>query len=393
MLVFDANAEYHIAYGDAVHDFVIPMDGFLEDGAVPDLDKIALGLDQGCNYADIDIFGLVFFYLSRYEEYNYKSIDVHGRFMAKDSLSSDVVQLPIVEYIINYIGQKLNHLYPTMPAKIKFGVNESTLDIDQTWAFANKGLKGFLGIVRDIFLLRIYSLKMRWQSYMNADDDPFFTFPYIIALHYKLSLKPRFFVLASSNQHSFDVNHRIDNINNKIIIKNLSEKYELGIHPSYYSNFEPTEIKIEINRLESTIGKKISTSRQHFLKMNLPNTYQRLIDAGITDDYTMGYADKIGYRAGTGHSFYWYDLNREMATGLMIHPFQIMDVTLKHYMRLSTAEATIKCEALCKEAKKFGTPIRIIWHNSSLGNYGDWSDWRHVYESILSQICSKNPIA
>jgi len=56
----------------------------------------------------------------------------------------------------------------------------------------------------------------------------------------------------------------------------------------------------------------ITQSRQHYIRFNLPEGYQRLIAAGITDDYSMGYGSVNGFRASVASSFYWYDLEKEV---------------------------------------------------------------------------------
>ena len=45
----------------------------------------------------------------------------------------------------------------------------------------------------------------------------------------------------------------------------------------------------------------------------------------------MGYPDTIGFRASTCTPFLFYDLDFEVQTPLMIHPYQLMDFSLlKH---------------------------------------------------------------
>ena len=66
----------------------------------------------------------------------------------------------------------------------------------------------------------------------------------------------------------------------------------------------------------------------------MPETYRNLIEFDITDDYTMGYAAQPGFRASTCSSFNFYDLDREQETKLRVHPFCIMDASLRHYLNV-----------------------------------------------------------
>ena len=105
-------------------------------------------------------------------------------------------------------------------------------------------------------------------------------------------------------------------------------------------------MKDEKERLENITDKPLLRSRQHYIKLFLPSTYRFLLEIGITDDYSMGFTDEIGFRAGTSHSFQWYDLSNEIETQLKVHPFCVMDVTLKNYLKLTPQQAVEKLNEL-----------------------------------------------
>src|SRR5690606_39014471 len=100
-----------------------------------------------------------------------------------------------------------------------------------------------------------------------------------------------------------------------------------------------------------------TNSRQHYIKFSLPETYRNLIEIGIKADYSMGYPDHIGYRASTGHSFLWYDLWKDEMTSLEVHPFEIMEVTLKKYMQLNPQQSILKLTSMLDTAKRYNVPI------------------------------------
>ena len=63
---------------------------------------------------------------------------------------------------------------------------------------------------------------------------------------------------------------------------------------------------------------------------------QALVAAGITDDYTMGFADKAGFRLQTTRPVRWLDPVTFELTDLVLHPLTVMDTTLasEQYMHL-----------------------------------------------------------
>jgi len=126
-------------------------------------------------------------------------------------------------------------------------------------------------------------------------------------------------------------------------------------------------------------------SRQHYIKMKIPDTCRLLLRNNITDDYSMGYGSHLGFRAGTGNSFSWYDLENETISPLRIHPFCFMDTTAHYEMRLSASEAFEKLNIMCAILEKTGGTLVTIFHNFTLGTGNEWKGWRQAYEHFLQE--------
>lgn len=140
----------------------------------------------------------------------------------------------------------------------------------------------------------------------------------------------------------------------------------------------------EKERLEKILAKKVTMSRQHYLKLRVPQTYQNLIKSGISSDFTMGFASESGFRAGTCTPFPFFDLTQNIQTELMIHPFQIMDVTLKNQLHFNSEEAWEAVSGLMEEVKQVNGTFISLWHNESLRNSGQWAGWKNVFEQLAS---------
>ena len=72
----------------------------------------------------------------------------------------------------------------------------------------------------------------------------------------------------------------------------------------------------------------MTISRNSFSKVNLPINYRNLIKLNIREDYTMGYVNKIGFRASTCTPFLFYDIDNDIQTPLLINPYNLMDYSL-----------------------------------------------------------------
>ena len=146
------------------------------------------------------------------------------------------------------------------------------------------------------------------------------------------------------------------------------------------------QLAVEIKRLEDIQKREVSFSRQHFLQLSLPKTYKRLIEAGITNDFTMGYASALGFRASIASPFTFYSLDTEQILPITIHPFAIIDDTLNFNMKLSADEVIGKISSIIEEVKQVKGTLISIWHNDTFSDEGMWKGWRNVYEEMLKLI-------
>jgi hypothetical protein len=167
------------------------------------------------------------------------------------------------------------------------------------------------------------------------------------------------------------------------LIRMLADYAQVGIHPSYGSNTDTSKLPVEISRLKNIVHGDITKSRQHFLMLKFPETYRNLIERDITDDYSMGFANECGFRAGICTPFNFYDLDIESETTLKVHPFAVMDATLNLYMKLSPEEAVRRVKKLTDACKKVNGHMMILWHNETLSDQNQWKDWQVVYEEII----------
>ncbi len=117
----------------------------------------------------------------------------------------------------------------------------------------------------------------------------------------------------------------------------------------------------------------------------MPQTYRLLIENGIKEDYSMGYGTHLGFRAGTGNSFFWYDAERDAITPLRIYPFCFMDTAAHFDAKLSATEAFEKLDAMSRKLHQVGSTMITVFHNFSLGTSAEWKGWRQGYEHFMQE--------
>ncbi len=337
-----------------------------------------------------DPFAAIFFFVSRYEEYQVHIRDGHNRYKAKESFAyqNQIIQLPVVDKWALLILEELKNKYPELQYKKRRFKAINTLDIDQTYAIREKGILRIGGIMlKAILKFNFTELKHIIDVLLKKKKDPFDTFDFIIENLIKYPLIKHYFFILMGEYGEFDKNIHPTNKAFQNLIKSLADYGIVGIHPSYRSNIKREILESEIKQLRTIIHREIKNSRQHFLKLELPKTYQNLVELGIKDEFTMGFAEMNGFRAGTCSSFMFYDLDLEYETPLRIHPFCIMEASLMHYQNLTTKEAKREINQMIEQVRAVQGTFVSIWHNESLSDKDLWKGWQDVYLYMLNK-CS-----
>lgn len=383
------------SWSSDVQNFIIPEHGFLFENNIQNLTPSVQKSEQGLPYffesspgekvdINFDIFSFTFYLISRYEEYTNPAKDRFGRFPAKSSFAynNGFLEKPLVDLWLHHFSHLVHKKTGYSLQKNPHFAVYPSIDVDKVWAFAYPESRAWKGWIKDIVLLRFSVVRDRLKSLQNPETDPFFSFSFLQQCLAKSGKKALYFILYSKNPDSLDINHKRQLAAFQDWLKSFSLQNNIGIHPSWFSNQSATHVEEEKLALSASIKKPVFISRQHYILLSFPQTFQNLIAAGITDDYSLGYPDHIGFRASTGQSYYWFDLTKNAATSLRLHPFQIMDVTLKKYMSLDPEQSIVLCNRMIQEAKQSNTPIRFIWHNSSFYSAYGWEKWENVFSFL-----------
>lgn len=332
-----------------------------------------------------DIFSATFYLITRYEEYLPHIRDKYDRFEAESSIAfqHDFLEKPIVNDWVIELGKIIKGRFPNLNLKQHTYKYISTIDIDNAYAFKQKGvMRTFGGYGRSIVNFFWEDFTERTKVLFGKMKDPYDTYDEQLAIQKKYKLNVIYFFLLGD----YGVNDKNLPSNNKkfqALIKHLNDYADVGIHPSFGSNNSTVQVKKEINRLSTIVHRDITKSRQHFLKLNFPATYKTLVDNGITDDYTMGYATRIGFRASVCSPFYWYDLDTETETTLRVHPFPIMEATLRFYMKIKPEDVVKTVQGCVDEVKRVNGTLITLWHNETMSNWREWKGWQNVYEEVV----------
>ncbi|HRH39752.1 MAG TPA: polysaccharide deacetylase family protein, partial [Flavobacteriales bacterium] len=156
------------------------------------------------------------------------------------------------------------------------------------------------------------------------------------------------------------------------LLKRLASVSEIGLHPSYESSRDERIIARERERLGTVTGRPIHTTRQHFLRWRMPDTFRALIVNGFTEDHSIGFSDRIGFRAGTCTPFPWYDLERDEETPLMLHPFAVMDSALANRTGDGMQKAISDMKHLSGAVREVNGTFVSVWHDRFLSGHEEF---------------------
>ncbi|MCF8223362.1 MAG: polysaccharide deacetylase family protein [Bacteroidales bacterium] len=333
----------------------------------------------------LDVFAFGFFLVTRYEEYLIEARDEHGRFAAESSLAfkQDFLNMPVVDIWAHRLGDTLKMLYPSIDIPEKNYRHILTIDIDQPFAYRGKGiLRNAGGLLMDFF--RPGKPADRLACMLGRKKDPYDTYDYINTYADKYDCTLIYF-FTSGGRGKYDKSIKPWRRCYKRLIRNVAEKYEMGLHTSYKSDDDPKIIYREKKNLENVSRKPIDKVRKHYLLLSLPFTYQMLQDIGIKEDYTMGYAREPGFRAGIARPFRYFDLERNEKSSLTVIPFQYMDGTYRKYKKMKPEEAYDSVQKLIERTKEVGGVFVSLWHNTSLTDNEEWKGWRSLFEFTLNK--------
>lgn len=334
-----------------------------------------------------DIFAASFYFLSRYEEYTAVSKDAHQRFDAKDSLAykNNLLHLPLVDAWVELLKQRLKKTYPKLSFPTKTFSFIPTYDIDLPFAYLQKSFAlQCAGFAKLLLQLKFKKMITRTKVLLKKEKDPFYTFDYLTDIHQRHQLRPYYFFIAAKKKSKYDRNPAWGNKAFQKLIYDLSLSSDIGLHASYYSKENPQRIGDEKAYLQTITKTSIVKNRFHFLRFSLPDGYRSLLANGITEDYSMGYANHIGFRAGTCTPFLFFDLPKNTSTQLLVYPLLCME---NAFSQGQSAEEIMQILVpYIEKMKKYNGTFTSLFHNHAFDEKEAGRKWKEVLEGVVERI-------
>lgn len=339
-----------------------------------------------------DIFAASFYLISRYEEYLPHQKDMYGRYAHENSLAfkEGFLDQPLVNIWLQFFKEELKFFFPQLTIHdLQFNFLP-TYDIDIAWSYKHKGWwRSFGGLIQLLIKGNWHQFKERVNVLQGKQKDPFDTYAWLNQLHEQQKLKPYYFFLVAGKRGRYDKNILPRQKALQALISDHLIRYPVGVHPSWRSGDEYSLLKKEIDTLQAITGNKILSSRQHYIRVTLPETFRRLMENGIQFDFSMGYGSINGFRASVAVPFYWYDLEKEKQTELILFPFCYMEANSFYEQKYSAQQALDEMRYYYDAVKSVNGTFIMIWHNQFFGTAKLYAGWKEVYEQFIKEVNGK----
>ncbi|WP_262733185.1 polysaccharide deacetylase family protein [Gaetbulibacter sp. NE] len=333
-----------------------------------------------------DIFAATFYLLSRYEEYLPHVKDEYGRFLAKESLAfkNGFLHQPVIDIWAYKFKSVLQAQFPDFEFPKKSYSIQPVIDVPMAYYFRQKGLLRTIGgTLGDLFRFKFRQFYQRYLVLFGFQRDPYDTFKWIITKQKQTKFKFVVFFLIG-DYSTYDKNINVNRKQFVSLIKSVSDYCKVGLKASYFALEDIEVLKKEKKKMESIVNYGLEVSRHSFSKLNLPESYRNLIELEVKQDFTMGYINELGFRAGTCTPFQFYDLDYEVQTPLQINAFHCIDYAL--LKRQSFLDKKQELERLIQQVKQVNGTFTPVFHNYTFGDDVRWKGFRDLFGVILDSV-------
>jgi peptidoglycan/xylan/chitin deacetylase (PgdA/CDA1 family) len=234
-----------------------------------------------------------------------------------------------------------------------------------------------------------YHLK---SLFTKGKERPYWNFEKIMAIEEKHGVRSTFFFLNETKKleilkfNTFKLafgNYDLDKPRIVNIIKKLDEGgWEIGVHGSYDSYKNKELLAQEKRVLERILERPVLGIRQHYLRLEIPETWKIQQEIGFKYDASFGFRDRLEFRDGKLLPF------RPIGGDFVAIPLAIMDGPL-FSSSMDIEDAWLKCEKMINFAEKTGAILTVLWHNNRF-NDNEYPDQMRVYERIIEECKKRN---
>ena len=334
-----------------------------------------------------DIIAMIFFLLSRWEENVLTNRDSLNRVIEEDLfvVKNNLQERPLVDEYVNLIAILIKK-----SGYEKFSLDKNytiipTHDVDfvKKWRNTFHAWKEIGGdaIKRRNLSRAIYNLVLWSSSKLRIINEPNNTIEILINKAKTYNRKAVFFFMSGGSTCWDSYSDKDTDIIADWANKIIDSKNSLGIHPSILTAQSADLTAIELKNYQNIVKYQICCSRQHYLRLLIPETWKILEKNNIGWDSSCGFSNHIGFRCGTAIPFRVFDIETRMILRLKEKPLIVMDTALVEHAKFTENEAIERISKIKSRIEQFGGEFIFLLHNSSLRSY-EYQKYKRLIEEL-----------
>ena len=363
-----------------VPDFHIPFSsaGQKEVGRLFSIAK------HDCVECPVDLLASIVLTLGRFEETLPTPKDEHGRFSAFSSIAwrDGFLNRPVVDEYGLALEQALSFLLPRwMPqarrlrVKVSHDVDEIGLPFTWRGAVGHAVRRGHASwAVRDL-LAPAVKIDTTYQRLLRQ----------IVAFAIERGIQPAVYWKASApgrNDTGYDPRRPAI----KSMINDFQDQgIELGIHPGYETFDSQKKLLSEVSALQELFRERQLGGRQDYLRWN-PQMWITWESLGLAYDSSVGFADRLGFRAGTCQPFRPWIFSERREANILEVPLLAMDETIYTHEKLEPTDALVRLKELAARCRVVRGVFTLLWHNTRIIHPG----FQQIYQMLLDELAGND---
>ncbi|MBI4639154.1 MAG: hypothetical protein HY731_00565 [Candidatus Tectomicrobia bacterium] len=351
-----------------------------------------------CRY---DIFWNAFVFLSRMEEFlsELRGCKIKSYSFNHPRHDRSTFHVPVVNHLFNELERMIKTHFPDLQfLRGKGAVLDLSHDLDYIEKTVPLRIKRIFLTLRNAFKTAKTPVRFLkesasvWKFFRSSPS--YWYFDYWEELEKRNGHRSVFYIYARTDavkgprvwliDPSYDI--RKNSLLQERLRQLLREGFEVGLHGSFSSAVDEDLLRKEKEIVEEMTGVAITKVRQHWLcyeERTTPFLHEKLFEY----DSTLGWNDRMGFRAGCASRYRPYDHLHQRAFNFFETPQVVMDANIYDYGVQDVHTQFLQAmEMICGLENCKNSHISISWHPHTCANdYG----WDGPYWDIIRAVRRK----
>lgn len=314
-----------------------------------------------------DVFSASFYLLTRYEEYLPFVKDSAGGFPVEESTAfeEEFLHKPVVDLWAYQFLEVLKEKYPDVQFPNRTFNVSVHVAVHEAFAYRYKGmLRQIVGFLNQIILGDFHRAWQRIETQLRLKKDPYNIYDELVAYAKQEQITMKmFFQLSDFSKLNRNINHHKTHYQR--LIKSMADYFPTGLLPGAHAIKDNLIFKKEKQRWKEIAKQDLEAVLVKKFPLSFPESYINFEKAFIKEDYSMGYVQKLGFRAGTCTPFLFYNLNTEETTPLKIIPYVLNSEVFKTE---EVAEISKQLKKIKKDVQAVNGSLNLIFENTDFVN-------------------------